>query len=67
MSQDHYLLSDQEMEILRDFFESFHSMVFEFIESRRLEKPSRQDWPERQNFSSIYQKLDKLAQQEFDF
>jgi hypothetical protein len=68
MSQNHYLLSDKDVELLRDFFESFHWMVFEFIESRKCRDPDAQsDWPERQNYSSLYEELDALAQQKFDF
>jgi hypothetical protein len=65
MSQDQYTLSDEEISLLRDFFESFQSMVFELIESRRIK--AKEDWPDRQNFSSIYEKMDALAQQNFDF
>ncbi len=67
MSQDHYYLSDEEIDQLRDFFESFQFMVFEFIESRRNKEPPNRDWPERQNYASIYEKLDQLAQEKFDF
>lgn len=70
MSQDQYLLSDMEIDRLRDFFESFHYMVFEFIESRRLKVPpweEGEEWPEMKNFNSTYQELDALAQEQFDF
>jgi len=70
MSQDHYLLSDREIDRLRDFFESFHFMVFEFIESRRVKVPpweEDQEKPEMQNFNSTYEELDHLAQEKFDF
>jgi hypothetical protein len=70
MSQDHYLLSDREIDRLRDFFESFHYMVFEFIESRRVKVPpweEDQEAPEMRNFNSVYEELDNLAQEKFDF
>ena len=67
MSQDYYYLSDAEVDQLRDFFESFQFMVFELIESRRIKKHSNRDWPERQNYASIYEKLDSLAQEKFNF
>jgi len=70
MAQDHYLLSDTEIDRLRDFFESFHYMVFEFIESRRVKVPPWEEdleTPEIQNFNSIYEELDNLAQGKFDF
>jgi hypothetical protein len=67
MGQDQYLLTDTEVDRLRDLFESFHYMVFEFIESRRLKIPPWEEGPEMQNFTSIYEELDNLAQEKFDF
>ena len=67
MSQDHYYLSEMEIDRLRDLFESFHYMVFEFIESRKLKVPPWEEGPELQNFKSIYEELDILAQEKFEF
>jgi hypothetical protein len=67
MSQDHYYLSDTEIDRLRDFFESFHYMVFEFIESRKIKVPPWEEGEEIKNFTSVYQELDHLAQEKFDF
>ena len=67
MPQDQYLLSDAELDRLRDFFEAFHYMVFEYLESHRLKIPPWEEGPEMQNFNSVYEELDNLAQQKFDF
>ena len=67
MSQDHYYLSETEVDHLKDFYESFQFMVFELIESRRIKEPPNRDWPERQNYASLYETLDHLAQEKFDF
>jgi hypothetical protein len=64
MPHDHYDLSETEVDQLREFFDSFQGMIFELIESRRVKV---NDWPERQNYASIYEKLDHLAQEKFDF
>ena len=67
MPQDHYYLSRRELDQLEEFFESFQSMVFELIASRRNKKPPNRDWPERQNYASLYESLDQLAQEQFEF
>lgn len=69
MSQDHYLISETEFDTLRAFSESFHFMLVEFIEKRRLRSYGEEEGesPECENFKSIYEELDLLNQQKFDF
>ena len=71
MSQDHYLLTETEVDRLRGLFESCHYAIFEFIESRKIKPPSWEGdeptGPEMQNFNSIYEEVDQLTQREFDF
>lgn len=68
MSQEHYLLSETEVDRLRELFESFHWMVFEFIEKRKIQTPGvKEESPEYENFQSIYEELDLLNQEKFDF
>jgi len=69
MGEDYYLISETEVDRLREFFESFHYMAFEYIESRKVKVPpwEEEEGPQMHNFNSIYEELDNLAQENFEF
>ena len=70
MGQDYFILSETDFERLRAFSESFHMALFEYIDSRKVQTPPWEEDKEKQqmqNFNSIYEELDLLSQQNFDF
>jgi len=70
MEQSYYLISETDFDRLRAFSESFHFAMVEFIESRKVKtSPWEEDdeKPEYQNFQSIYEELDLIAQEKFEF
>jgi hypothetical protein len=67
MAQDHYLLTEEEVDRLRGLSEGFHYALFEFINSRRIRIPPWEDGPETQNYESIFEEVEGLSQTSFDF
>lgn len=70
MEQNYYLISETDFDRLRSFSESFHFAMVEFIESRKVKNPPWEEddeKPEYQNFQSIYEELDLIAQEKFEF
>jgi hypothetical protein len=69
--QAQYLMSEWEVDRLRELMESFQYAVIELLESRRIRTPPWEevDHPERENFEAILSEIqtDAAKQTSFDF
>ena len=71
MWQDHFYLSEMDMDRIRALSEAYHLALIEFIESRKIRRPPHERDDERtemQNFQSVCDELEMIsAEQKNDF
>jgi hypothetical protein len=69
MAEDSYLMSETDVDRLRELLEAVHFAMIEFIDSRKLKIPpwEEQDHPELENTQAILDEVRQEAQRNFDF
>lgn len=70
MSQDHYLMSETEVDRIRELLGAVHAAVLEYIESRKLAVPpweQAEDGPDAEGCRAILEEVELDTQRNFDF
>jgi len=68
VSQDHYLISETEVDRIRELLGAAHAAVLEYIESRKLEVPPWEEGPDAEGCRAILEEVELDTQAAgFDF
>jgi hypothetical protein len=67
VGQDHYLMTETEVDRIRELLGSVHDAVLGYIESRRVRVPPWEEGPDVESCLAILEETQNDTQRSFDF